>query len=81
MLIKPPKWRPPIVNAVENIVRCLDNGEVIGCTGEDGKAALEIAIAFHETSRRKKKVQLPLRNRVLKVLPRQTSFTKTGKLQ
>lgn len=77
-----PEWRPPILNAVKNIINNLENGEKILCTGEDGKASLEIALAFHESSRRGgKEIFLPLKNKKLKIIPRQTSFTEDGKLR
>lgn len=77
-----PEWRAPILNAVKNIINSLENGEKILCTGEDGKASLEIALAFHESFKRgEKEIFLPLKNKKLKIIPRQTSFTKDGKLK
>ena len=76
--LKPP---PPMVNAVENIVNALDGKEALLCDGRDGAAALEIALAFHESSKKGgAEVSFPLKNRSLKVAPRQTSFTKDGRL-
>ncbi len=79
---KIPKWAPPILNSVKNIVNSLENQEKILCSGEDGKASLEIALAFHESSRKKsKRIYFPLKNKKLRVIPRATSFTKDGKLR
>ena len=73
---------PPLSNAIENIIDNLERRTPIACTGKDAKAALEIALAFHESSRRKgRKLTLPLSNKTLKVIPRETSFTKNGRLK
>ena len=79
---KGPKRTPPIANAVRNIVDALDGKEAVFCTGKDGKASLEIALAFHESSRKGgREIPLPLKNRRLRVIPRETSFTKDGRLR
>ena len=79
---EPPKWTPPIMIAVSNIVKVLDGRPAVLCTGEDGRSALEIAMAFHESSGRGgKEVVLPLRQRDRSVIPRKTSFTEDGRLQ
>ncbi|MCK4786350.1 MAG: Gfo/Idh/MocA family oxidoreductase, partial [Desulfobacteraceae bacterium] len=82
MKYKVPKWTPPIVNTVKNIVNTLDGREDILCTGEDGRASLEIALAFHESNTNKGgEVSLPLKSSKVRVIPRMTSFTKDGKLR
>ena len=80
--IEIPEWTPPIANAIQNIINALENNKKIKCTGEDGRAALEIALAFHESHNSGGiKINLPLQNRDLRVIPRQTSFTKNGLLE
>jgi len=76
-----PEWKSPISEAIKNISNAIDKGEKIKCTGEDGRAALEIALAFHESNNTGKRVSLPLQNRELRVIPRETSFTKSGLLE
>jgi predicted dehydrogenase len=39
-----------MLHAVEDIVHCLDTGDTPQSTGEDGVAALRIALAAHESS-------------------------------
>ena len=39
-----------MLHAVEDIVHCLDTGETPQSTGEDGVAALRIALAARESS-------------------------------
>lgn len=70
----------PLINAVNDIIECIETTERPICSGEDGRAALEIALAFHESDKRGKKVKLPLKNKKLTVIPRETSFTKSGKI-
>lgn len=70
----------PLVNAVHEIIESIETGKKPVCTGEDGRAALEIALAFHESDRLGKKIKLPLKNKNLRVIPRETSFTKSGKI-
>ncbi len=79
---KMPKWKTPILCAVDNIAGSLRRNEKIACTGEDGRAALEIAMAFHESSRRNGiKVALPLKRKNVSIIPRYTSFTRDGMLK
>ncbi|MBL7068256.1 MAG: Gfo/Idh/MocA family oxidoreductase [Candidatus Omnitrophica bacterium] len=80
--LKSSRWTPPMLNAVRNIVNVLDNKEPPLCTGEDGMATVEVAMAFHESDREKtKKITLPLKDRSLRLIPRETSFTKNGRLE
>jgi len=69
----------PMMNALDDIINSLENNVETKCNGYDGKSSLEIALAFHESSRNKKRVYLPLQNKYLRVIPRMTSFTKDGK--
>jgi predicted dehydrogenase len=62
--------RSPILCAVDEIVRCLDRGERSVSSGEDGRAALEVALAFHEAQRVGRPVRLPLPRRGLRILTR-----------
>lgn len=79
---KMPRWTPPIFNAVKNIVNSLEKEEKILCTGEDGKAALEVAICFHESAKKQdKKMVLHPKYKRLKIIPRETSFVKNGILK
>ncbi len=79
---KPGVWSPPMLNAVSNMVNALDNKELPLCTGEDGRAAVEVAMAFHESDQKKtKRIVLPLKTRDLAITPRATSFTKDGNLK
>ena len=57
--------------AVNEIVKCLDEGGNTRCTFRDGLVALEMAMAFHESHRLGNvRVDWPLKNRSLKVLAR-----------
>jgi predicted dehydrogenase len=57
-----------LIQAVEDIIRCIETGKDPMCTGEDGRNALEIISAFHESARKGgKKINLPLKNRNLKI--------------
>ncbi|HEX6576632.1 MAG TPA: Gfo/Idh/MocA family oxidoreductase [Gemmatimonadaceae bacterium] len=47
-----------MLHAVEDIVHCLDTGDTPQSTGEDGVAALRIALAAHESSRTGEVVEL-----------------------
>jgi predicted dehydrogenase len=57
-----PAWPgTPILNAVQDLVRCVQSGAEPRCTGADGRAALEVIMAFYESERRGHgKVALPL---------------------
>ena len=57
------------LNIVEDLVSCIENGHDPKCAGEDGLAALEVAIAMRESHRRGgEKVTLPLEDRSLLIL-------------
>lgn len=74
------KEERPLLAAVRDIVECLETGKKPLCAGQDGKAAMEIAFAFHKSDQLKSKVALPLKDKKLRVIPRETSFTESGKL-
>jgi predicted dehydrogenase len=74
--------RVPLINAVNDIIGCIENKKQPACTGEDGKAALEMALALHESHNKGNiPIRLPLKNKDLRIIPRETSFTKTGLLE
>ncbi len=54
---------------VDDIINAIENGGSPKCSGEDGRAALEIAIALRESHRRGGvKVELPIEDRSLRIL-------------
>ena len=54
---------------VEDLVHCIDNRAQPRCSGEDGRKALEIAIAMRESHRQGgRRVDLPLKDRSLRLL-------------
>lgn len=54
---------------IEDLVHCLDSGEPPRCSDEDGRKALEIAIALRESHRQGgRRVDLPLSDRSLRIL-------------
>jgi len=64
-----PQWiKGADVLAVENIADCIENGGQPECSGEDGKASLEIAIAMRESHRRKERIYLPLEDKELAMI-------------
>lgn len=75
------KEERPLLVAVKDIVRCIETGKKPFCTGEDGKAAMEIAFGFHKSEQLKNKVKLPLKDKKLRIIPRETSFTESGRLK
>jgi len=57
-----------LIWAVEDIVNCIETGKDPFCTGEDGRAALELVCAFHESAQQDGvRINLPLKNRDLKI--------------
>ena len=53
--------RSGTVKAIEELVACIEEGKESSCTGEDGRAALELALAFHHSHQSGgTKVTLPL---------------------
>lgn len=69
---------PPIMRGmgliiVDDLIHAIETGEAPRCSGEDGRAALEVAIALRESHRRSgSKVALPLADRSLKILSLET---------
>lgn len=58
------------VRAVRDIIGCIETGRQARCSGRDGRSALEVAIALRESHRRGGvEVNLPLRDRSLRILP------------
>jgi predicted dehydrogenase len=57
-----PAWEgTPILNAVKDLVHCVQTGATPRCTGADGRAALEVIMGFYESERRgHQKIALPL---------------------
>jgi len=56
-----------MVAAAENMVDCIEKDEKPICSGEDGRAALEIVLAFHESHKKNMPIKLPLKNETLTV--------------
>ena len=57
------------LSVVEDLVNCIETGRQPRCSGEDGRKALEIAIALRESHRRGgQRVDLPLADRSLRIL-------------
>ena len=66
------------LSIVENIVDCIGNGEKPLCSGEDGAAALEAAIAIRESHRLGGvKIELPIKDRELKIFSGDTKNDNT----
>lgn len=52
-----------MVNAVRDMIDCVENKKKPYCSGEDGRASLELICAFHESAQREgKRIYLPLKN-------------------
>lgn len=70
----------PLVNAIRNIINTLEGKDTLKCSGDDGRRAIEVAIAFHLSSYLDgKNVILPI-DTELGVVPRETSYNEEGKL-
>ena len=70
---RPQRIQSPGVRVVLDLVECLETGKEPNCTGEDGRAALEVAIALRESHRRGGiRVDLPLANRGLAIRSAET---------
>jgi predicted dehydrogenase len=62
----PQRIQSPGVRVVLDLVQCLETGKEPNCTGEDARAALEIAIALRESHRQGgRRIDLPLADRSL----------------
>jgi len=74
------KYSPPLINAINNIKNAIEEKSSLRCSGDDGLRAIEIAIAFHLSSYLDgKQIKLPI-DTELGIIPRQTSYNKTGRL-
>jgi predicted dehydrogenase len=61
------------LRAALDLVACLDAGREPGCTGEDGRAVLEIAIALRESHRQGgRRIDLPIADRSLAIRSAET---------
>jgi predicted dehydrogenase len=70
---RPQRILSPGVNAVHDIIAAIDTGKKPECAGEDGVAALEIAIALRESHRLGgRRVDLPLADRSLGIRSAET---------
>jgi predicted dehydrogenase len=57
------------VNAVYDLIHCIESGDDPRCSGEDAREALEIAIAIRESERRgNQPVDLPLADRSARII-------------
>lgn len=61
------------VRTVRDLITCIETGKQPNCSGEDGRHALEIAVALRESHRRGGvRVDLPLADRSLRILSSET---------
>lgn len=57
-----------MVSAVRHLIECLKEGQKPICSGEDGRASLELVCAFHESARADgNKISLPLMDSEVKI--------------
>ncbi len=57
------------VNAIYNLIHCIESGDAPRCSGEDAREALEIAIAIRESERRgNQPVDLPFADRGARII-------------
>jgi len=57
------------LSVIEDLVDCIETGRQPRCSGQDGRKALEIAIAMRESHRQGgRRVDLPLADRSLRIL-------------
>lgn len=70
---RPQRIESPGVRAVRDLVACIETGKQPECSGEDGVAALEVAIALRESHRQGGcRVALPLIDRTLGIRSAET---------
>lgn len=73
-----PAWDgTPLLNAAADLVRCIQTGGQPRCSGEDGRAAIEVIMGFYESERRGHcKVSLPLDDprRMLEVMKQEGRY-------
>ena len=62
------EFKSGTVRAIEELIECIEHGRESSCTGHDGRAALEIALAFHVSHQQGGvRVSLPLHHTELTV--------------
>ena len=65
---RPQRIKAPGVNAIYDLMECIETGKKPECDGEDGLKALEAAVALRESHRQGgRKVELPLEDRTLMI--------------
>jgi predicted dehydrogenase len=70
---RPQRLQSPGVRVVQDIVHCLDTGAEPRCSGVDGRAVLEIAVALRQSHREGgRRVNLPLADRSLGIRSAET---------
>jgi len=70
---RPQRVESPGVCAARDLVVCIETGKKPECSGEDGVAALEVAIALRESHRRGGcRVELPIADRTLAIRSMET---------
>lgn len=73
LMPRPQRVASPGVRAVEDLVVCLESDKQPTCSGDDGLAALEIAIALRESHRQGgRRIDLPLADRQLLIRSAET---------
>lgn len=74
------EYKQPLINAIDNIINTLEGKDILRCNGNDGRKAIEIAIAFHLSSYLNgMQINLPI-NTELGIVPRETSYNEEGRL-
>lgn len=61
------KGKDMMRNAVADLMSCLKNDREPRCSGEDGTRALELICAFHESLKTGARVDIPLKNRNVRI--------------
>lgn len=70
---RPQRMESPGVRAVRDLVACMETGKKPECSGEDGVAALEVAIGLRESHRQGgRRVNLPIADRTLAIRSMET---------
>ncbi len=72
VLPRPPRQHSPGVNAVYEMIDCIESGGTPRCSGDDAHEALEIGIATRKShAQGGQRVDLPLEDRSLLIVPRE----------
>lgn len=70
---RPQRIQSPGVRVVLDLIECLETGKQPVCSGLDGRAALEAAIALRESHRQgNRRIDLPIENRALAIRSSET---------